>query len=149
MDNEMKEYVKSIEQWIRENGMMSNLYIKEEKTLKLLIKSNKRQDINEYLKRLREPGVATGKYVVIQYSINTGVRFYIGPMNTICEIHEFKDGIMIEAISTNVFYLISDLETRGFIWADYKRIFNKLNRRVIKPFGVGNAVFPTISDVLK
>lgn len=150
LNSKLKEYLTSIDELIVENEMKSNLYIKEGKILRLLKKSNKRQDINDHLRHLRETSVVTGKFVVIQYLINTGRRFIKGPMNIICEIHEYKDGIRIGVTCTNLFYLVSDLETRGFMWADYKRIFNKLNRRVIPPFGVdGKYLLPTISDVLK
>ena len=143
MDKNMKEKLQSIDNEIVENNMRSCLYIKEGKTLRLLKKSNKRRDINDYLDKMKKD---TCKLVVIQHMVNTG-KFLKGPINIICEIHNYEDGKRIKALATNVYYTIDELENRGFKWEDYKRIFNKLNRNLIPETKTGK--LPTISDVDK
>ncbi|RZK27139.1 MAG: hypothetical protein EOO43_00625 [Flavobacterium sp.] len=130
MDQEMKEYLQSIDDYLKENEMSACLYRKEGKTLRLVRKSNLRRDISEYFKSHKD---LDGKYTVFNYQINTG-KFFKGPMNVICEIFDFKDGktnYYNSKKASLVFYLLSELEERGFRWEDYKRIFNKLNRGLI------------------
>lgn len=143
MDKDMKEYLQSIDDHIVKNNMRTCLYVKEGRTLKLLKKSNKRSDISEYIKNNKD---FTGKLVIIQYQINTG-KFFKGPINIICEIQEYINGKRTKEFVTSVYYLINELEERGFKWEDYKRIFNKLNRNLIPE--IDSSKIPTISDVDK
>jgi hypothetical protein len=143
MNPDLKEYLQSIDEYMVAHNMRTCLYKKEGRKLELVMKSNKRSDINAYLKTI---GNVTGKYVVIQYQINTG-KFFKGPMDITCEIHEYKNGKSIADTATMVYYLLTELETRGFKWGDYKRIFNKLDRGLIPQLEPGKFLLPTISDV--
>lgn len=92
----------------------------------LIKHSNKRAVINEHLKNLRRgKNDLTGRFVVIQQIVNTG-QYFKGPINIICEIHCYEQGKRISMDATNVFYTVSELETRGFKLNDYITIANML-----------------------
>ena len=143
MDDSIKQYLKEVDELITEKNMKVCLYTKKGNKLILLLNSNKRKEINDYLEKMEKD---TEKLVIIQYVINTG-KFLKGPINIICEIHKYVNGKRIEILSTTIFYLLEELVKRKFKWQDYKRIFNKLNKNLIPQTKSGK--LSTISDVLK
>jgi hypothetical protein len=136
MDEKLHDYLKKIQNKMKETETQFIAYIKDGRKLVSIGNSINKKGINKKITDyIDKYGYNEGdKFIVVFYSFTYTIDGPYGPMFMACEIRiiNAKGKFLMKDFKSNaIHYTVSELKKRGFKRGDYKRLFNKLNNGTI------------------